>query len=185
MIDATLELIDPATGEVLASADITPAETGKYSNAPDVQVVAARLISDQTHFGALAEARISYLFREEPWTSKGTNVLGKSYVMDERAHYNTGYDLQMVINRQAWLCADAKQQEALVAHELCHFEKNIADSGRVSYSIAPHDLEEFRYIAKRYGAWDEALQTFLTAYQIGEADRKQPTLFGEGDNESH
>lgn len=189
MIDATLELIDPATGKVMASADaaavMNPADKGKFSEAPSVAEVAARLISDEAHFTSLAEAKISYLFRKGEWLSKGYTVLGKVFPMDERARYNTGYDLQIVVNQWAWDHADEKQQEALVAHELCHIEKSYSDSGKVGFSVAPHDLEEFRYIAKRYSAWDEALQTFLTAYQIGEADRKQPTLFGEGDNESH
>lgn len=189
MIDATLELIDPATGEVIASADaaavMAPADKGKFSEAPSVAEVAARLISDETHFTSLAEAKISYLFRTGEWLSKGYTVLGKVFPMDERARYNTGYDLQVVINKWVWQHTDEKQHEALVAHELCHIEKSYNDSGKVSYSVAAHDLEEFRYIAKRYGAWDEGLQKFLAAFQAGEADRKQPTLFGEGDNESN
>lgn len=32
------------------------------------------------------------------------------------------YDLQIVVNKRVWELANATQREALVAHELCHFE---------------------------------------------------------------
>jgi len=181
-VTTTLESLEHA-GRIMERAVaeyIDPVDVGKYSDAPEVQEVAAKLISNEAHFSHLAEARISYLFRQEPWTSKGCIVMGKAYAMDERARHNTDLDLQIVINQQVWECADETQREALVAHELCHFEKDIDNQGRPRYALVNHDLEEFRYMVKCYGAWDDSLRKFLDAYQAGEEERHQLSLFEEG-----
>jgi len=180
-VTTTLEGLERAAESLDRVAEpIAPDDEGKFSEAPEVQLIAARLISREEHFGHLAEARISYLFRFGSWTSKGLIVMGKAYVMDERQRFNTDIDLQVIINQQVWECADETQREALVAHELCHFEKDIDNQGRPRYALVNHDLEEFRYMVKCYGAWDDSLRKFLDAYQAGEEERHQLSLFEEG-----
>lgn len=75
---------------------------------------------------------------------------------------------------------DETQQEALVAHELCHIEKDVDNRGRSRYWLANHDLEEFSWIVRRYGIWDDSLRKFFTAFENGETERKQLSLFEGG-----
>ena len=82
--------------------------------------------------------------------------------------------------RQVWDEADETQQEALVAHELCHIEKDVDNRGRSRYWLANHDLEEFSWIVRRYGIWDDSLRKFFTAFENGETERKQLSLFEGG-----
>src|SRR5690625_1726668 len=100
---------------------ITPEPEPKYVPAPEVQEVAARLISHEVGFSHLAEARIAYLFRTNEWESKGFTVMGRAYVNDDRKKVQTEKDLEVVVNRFVWEHATSHQREALVAHELCHF----------------------------------------------------------------
>lgn len=183
MQDATLELIDPVTGETIAQTDVAsvmaPKVVGRYSDAEPVRKLADWLIREESNFMRLRNAKVSYLFRNDEWVSKGYTVYAKTFIMDDRQKFNTGLDVQIVVNKWVWDRIDDRQREALIAHELCHI-----DLVNGNYSAAPHDLEEFRYIAKRYGAWDDGLQKFLAAFQAGEADRQQPTLFEGSSNEN-
>lgn len=146
---------------------------GKFSEAPEVQRVAIQLINEEnTKFGHLADARTAYLFRHGGWESKGRTVLGKAYVMSERQRFISKVDLQVVVNKEAWDRADDKQREALVAHELCHFEQMDPDSyGRPRWRAADHDVEEFSYIIRKYGLIFEDLHQFMEAYRTGEVER--------------
>lgn len=179
-VATTIEGLERAVDVMKRVATSAGPDEGKYSEAPEVQRIAARLISDETRLGHLAEARVSYLLREGPWISKGSVVMGKVYVMDERARFNTGLDAQVIINRQVWDEADETQQEALVAHELCHIEKDVDNRGRSRYWLANHDLEEFSWIVRRYGIWDDSLRKFFAAFENGETERKQLSLFEGG-----
>lgn len=186
-VTTTLESLEHA-GRIMeraAAEQVAPADEGKYSDAPEVQSIAARLISCREYFGHLAEARISYLFRFGPWTSKGSLVMGRAYVMNERQRFNTDLDLQIIINREVWEHADETQREALVAHELCHFEAMDPDpQGNPRWRSANHDLEEFSYIVRHYGLWGESLRQFIQAYEAGETERLQLSLDFEEDQAS-
>lgn len=160
-------------------------DESKFSEAPEVQAIANRLISRREYFGHLADARISYLFRSGLWTSKGSIMMGKAYVMNEQQRFNTGLDLQVIINREVWEHADETQREALVAHELCHFEAMDPDpQGNPRWRSANHDLEEFSYIVRHYGLWGESLRQFIQAYEAGETERLQLSLDFEEDQAS-
>ena len=45
---------------------------------------------------------------------------------------------------------------ALVAHELCHGE--MSDKG--SLRVVKHDLEEFGFVVRKYGAWQQSIALF-------------------------
>lgn len=163
-------------------------EDEKYSLAPEVEAVANRLISSVAQFEHLADARIAYLFRNTKlaadWMNKGKVVMGRAYVHNERQKLLTDYDLQIVVNKRVWELANATQREALVAHELCHFEPKEPDKfGNPRWGLANHDLEEFSFVVRKYGIWDESLRRFMAAYEEGQIERNQLRLFSEEDED--
>lgn len=150
----------------------------KFVHAPVVEEVANRLISTVNQFGHLAEAKIAYLFRTGEWMTKGRWEMGKAYVNDERLKFLTGYDLQVVVSDRIWYMTHGIQREALIAHQLCHFERKEPDKhGNPRWGLASHDLEEFAYVVRKYGIWDESLREFMAAYQKGETERRQVPMF--------
>lgn len=160
----------------------------KFTHAPEVEEVANRLISTVKRFGHLAEARIAYLFRNTKfttdWMTKDRVVMGKAYVNDDRQRLLSGYDLQVVVNKRVWELANATQREALVAHELCHFGAKEPDKyGNPRWGLANHDLEEFAYVVRMYGIWDDSLRRFMAAYEEGQIERNQVRLFPDDDED--
>lgn len=175
----TLEDMKRLTDVMVARID-----KDKYSLAPEVEEVARELIRSTDRFRHLVDARIAFVFRNtkrmDEWTSKGDIVMGRAYVNDERQRFLSGIDLQVVINRRVWELSSPKQREALVAHELCHFELREPDKyGNPRWGLVNHDLEEFTYIVRKYGVWDESLRRFMAAYQDGETERQQMTMFDD------
>lgn len=151
-------------------------EPNKYIFAEDVQRVAARLISD--YHGHLAEAKIAYLFKTEKWESKGKTVFGKAYKAPEQWRFMSGFELLVIINQSVWSWLDEKQKEALVDHELCHFEKGIDSKGNPKWSLVNHDVEEFAIVIARHGLWSTEAQKFYEA-----AKERQMSIDDMGDRE--
>lgn len=71
-------------------------------------------------------------------------------------HGLTGFDAVVEVQAWAWRDLDANQQEALVAHELCHGE--MTEKGTLR--VVKHDLEEFRFVVRQWGAWKSDIRAF-------------------------
>lgn len=134
----------------------------KYQLAEEVREVAAKLISEvHSH---LAEARICYLFRTDEWIRKERQIYGKAYKVPEQWMFLSGYDLLVVINRDAWGYLSPEKRMALVDHELSHFERIDDSAGNVkSWGLLDHDVEEFVGVVRRHGLWSEGIQDLFKA----------------------
>lgn len=77
----------------------------------------------------------------------------------------------VVINAPWWEQANAHEREALVFHELMHVRQKMDKygglkfdkDGRPVYGCQGHDIEEFRAVVQRYGAWKGDIADFLQA----------------------
>ena len=137
----------------------------KYSSAPEVQELAAKLIND--HHSHLTEARIVYLFRNGKWAKKGKTMLGQAKLAAEDARFIGQYDFVVIINMIAWNNASAAVREALVDHELSHCECETDRAGNKKWNIADHDVQEFVSIVRRHGLWADDLARLAKAAAEG------------------
>ena len=68
----------------------------------------------------------------------------------------------LVVSRHAWNMFNPKAREAMIDEQLCRLDYN-AETGRPS--VLDHDAKVFTLNIKRFGAWHEDLERFLTAAQ--------------------
>lgn len=148
----------------------------QFSEAPEVSEIAWELI-EEYHEG-LSEAKIRYLSRSgKSWASKGKTVLGRARKLSgELRHFTGDFDFLIVVNREHWLNLTPGQKRALVDHELCHCGRTYRDDGGWTWTVVPHDTEEFAGVIRRHGLWQEDVK--LLAKAIRECrDPQQATLF--------
>jgi hypothetical protein len=129
-------------------------QSGKYRFAAEVEEIARRLIAE--HHPHLASAKIAYLMADKLPPVKGRPRGGAAAKATERERLLHGYDFVITINREVWLDLTPEQREALVDHELSHC--GVTADG--SWTIWPHDLEEFAAVVKRHGLWSEGVRAF-------------------------
>jgi hypothetical protein len=155
-----------------------------------------RLIEE--HHAHLSEAKIVIGWRfEKKEDADGRLWLGslkKASDLDRSLHE---YDFVMMLNHEFVNQAATDQQiEALIDHELCHGaatkdahgEFKVDERGRRCYRIRKHDVEEFREIISRHGAWKSDLESFFGAWKEAKSrplldehnqPRKQSKRFNE------
>jgi len=134
-----------------------------YTEAPEVAEIAKGLI-EKYHQHLLGED-IEYVYRDKA-AMKGDKVkLGTARKVSALPAFlsrqSTDPYFLMEIARDEWLSLDAKQREALVDHELCHF--GVTEDG--SRYIIPHDLEEFTAVVQRHGLWRPEVARMVNAGQ--------------------
>ena len=175
----SLTVIDPAVGEMT------------FPRAPELERIARRYI-EQYH-PHLANARIIYLFRTTPWTSKGKVVYGRAYKLSGWQAEHLKADFVIIINLEVWRRLSPRQREALVDHELCHCGVEVdADGyprlrgGEYVWKLWGHDLEEFKAVVERHGMWLRDIEEFQLALgQTSLFDRPEAAgAPAEDDNEA-
>lgn len=129
-----------------------------YEESSEIRSVAERLIRlYPVQFGWVANFKLGYVIvrglklnldKREPW--------GKFKKVPPLYRGLTGLDAVVELVADGWGQLNAEQQEALVAHELCHGSM----SERGALRVEKHDLEEFRFVVAQWGAWDEGIRRF-------------------------
>jgi hypothetical protein len=166
-----------------------------YSAAPEVQRIADRLIKDEPEFRPLRKIRIEYLFRSEAERGKGKLTLGKArkvtgmnallatpdLVADPEATSEHAAFFAMEIAHDTWELMNMRQREALIHHELCHFQLDLDEEGNVALWIKPHDVEVFASEVRKYGPWKMDLYEFFV--DVGANDVID--LFNQGQPPAH
>jgi hypothetical protein len=160
-----------------------PKDPARWIEAPEVKDIADRLIPKyHSHLMSWAE-EIRYVFRNEAQVSKGKTVWGKAHKIAGLPCYlatNAPGDINafddvppppadmfvMEIAFPIWEKLTEKQRVALVDHELLHFTIAFDDNDGLVRGLRAHDIEEFREIAERYGAWKPDLAEFAEALQL-------------------
>lgn len=117
----------------------------------------------------------------------GQMRLGRCRILSELDRQLTGFDVVILLHN--CLLGEAKDtaklQEAVLDHELCHvaIQEDTQDAGpkydgheRIKYRCRRHDLEEFREIIERHGAYKPDVGEF--------ANTVQETLFDEAEEKT-
>jgi hypothetical protein len=158
----------------------------------DPRAIAGNLVATCEDFSHLrqGEAVIMFLMRRDEKLQQGKAILGFMAVPQFQGKLAslcswllvkmTGGvmpDFIMVLDAGFWEQATPQQREALVFHELKHAaqavgkdgEPRFTDEGDPIWAIAPHDIEEFNDVARRYGAWLPDVTGFAAALRDGGA----------------
>lgn len=114
-----------------------------YERSPELKRAAAGLI-DEYH-QHLLDAEIIYMWRTGRWCIKGVNQYGKTMIVPQLWHELTGYDLVVIVNKQAYLHQQDSGRRALLDNLLCQF----ALTGGGSYQTREHDIKEFSDAVRR------------------------------------
>lgn len=130
----------------------TMEETGdKFTPAPEVRRIAWDLVPK--YHPHLINAKIEFVFRHGPWTSKKRETLGKAVKVSGVNQFLTGLDFVIMINAEVWEMLTPKEKVALVDHELEHCCQE--DD---KYFIQGHDVEDFLAVIQRNGFWSPDLR---------------------------
>jgi hypothetical protein len=152
----------------------------EYVGSEEIEKVAQGLIKRHSRFDPLLNIRVAYLERIGTPSGEGEAVLAKCVKASPLWRDVAGVECLIWVWSSVWRALEPRQREALVAHELCH--AFVTEKGTVK--LLKHDLEEFHWVVRQYGPWDEAIRMFgvaLTAHgdqdpaeTVREMGRQQP-----------
>ena len=148
-----------ARGYARAKRTREPAVPVVYELSPEIETVLHRLVRlNPVQFGWVNNFRIgTVIVRGAKAKDEGGCVILARFVkVPQLWHGLTGYDAIIRVEDWAWARLAAEQQEALVAHELCH--GSMSEKGALR--VVKHDLEEFGFVVRKYGAWQESIALF-------------------------
>lgn len=114
-----------------------------YEIAPELKGAASGLI-DEYH-QHLLDANIVYMWRSGRWYVKGVKQIGKAIVVAQIWHEITGYDLVVVVNKNAYLSQSTQDRIAMLDNLLYQF--GMTDNGRLH--TREHDIKEFSEAVRR------------------------------------
>jgi hypothetical protein len=92
----------------------------------------------------------------KPKDEGGCVILARFVKVPPLWHGLTGYDAIIRVEEWAWDRLDSSEQEALIVHELSH--GSMSEKGALR--VMKHDLEEFQFVVRHYGAWREGIALF-------------------------
>lgn len=110
----------------------------------------------------LAEAKFGVKFREKAGTNKNGKVMARTKKISKSQQImGVPYDFVIEIGNDIWNGLTDEQKISLLDHEISHCVCVVdEESSNKSYSLVPHDLEEFRAIVERHGFWLEDVKKF-------------------------
>lgn len=124
------------------------------------------------HHPDLHDAKIAMAWRlEKKADADGHLWLGQAKKGSDLDRAMHGFDFVILLNKEVWSVFSSEQKEALVDHELCHCaiscdtdgDPKLDDQGRKVWRIRRHDLEEFKEVYERHGAWKSDIRDFVAA----------------------
>lgn len=136
-----------------------PAAPVVYEISPEISTVMHRLVRlNPVQFGWTGNFKLGCVIvrGSHPKEQGGCVVLARFAKVAPLWHGLTGYDAIIRVEEWAWTRLGAAEQEALVAHELCHGEM----SEKGALRVVKHDLEEFGFVVRKYGAWQQSIALF-------------------------
>jgi hypothetical protein len=143
-------------------------ESNKYTEAEAVELLARELLP--VHHPEIASANIKFVFRTKASSKNGRPVMGTVRKVSGVMKYLTDIDFLMEVAMDVWNTLSGEQRRALVDHllERCTGDENENDpGGSMKWKLREPDVHEFSSILSRYGAWNDDLLAFQTAFQHG------------------
>ncbi len=161
-------------GGQLGKPQLGDTEPTGYILSDEVKGIALAVAGTEPRFAHITDdLRVGYALRwgVKPEGKGGIHVLAKAVKAPELWSDLGEYDVVLWANQQAWQHLTAGQRAALMAHELCHI--GVTDDGRVQ--LLEHDIEEFAWVARRFGQWHSGLEFFAEQLGLGLAEKaKRP-----------
>ncbi len=139
-----------------------------FRESDEVASVAARLmVEHRGHFGRLRDFEIRYatLVGRKPKPDSELDTLAKFVKVPPLYRDLFGCDAIVWVNQTLWDALNEQQRSACVAHELCHGD--VDDNGNLT--VRKHDVSEFTWIVRKYGAWLPDLRQFAEQMALFEA----------------
>lgn len=100
---------------------------------------------------ANSQATIIYLSSEHKKVSSGKKILGQCEKVADKYKWGIPCDFTITIFEPNVEGLTDEQLRILIFHELLHVGIEYNSDGTETYSVLPHDLEDFKYIIDRYG----------------------------------
>lgn len=105
----------------------------------------------------LEDARIAIAFQDEATKKNGRLELANTSKVQPKSQPFMEYDFLVVVAEDEWTDLSSNAREALIDHELSHMGGNSSDGWKIRH----HDIEEFREVLERHGAWNAGLSEDL------------------------
>ena len=129
-------------------------------------------VRNKCHKTRIDGFQILYLFRDEPAKRKGKVLIGQAKMPNPLTQFlcegafGMTPDFLIEIAEAPYKDLTPAQREALLDHELAHLGAKDDKDTSVPI-IRAHDVEEFREVLERRGAWSPGLKDFIqTAKQL-------------------
>lgn len=136
-----------------------------YSLSDEVEAVARRLIAKHPRFRPLQDFTIAYLLKHGDLPrSKDRHLWAKARGITDLYQALCPYQGAVYVMKVVWEQLPEQAREALLAHELCHFEVN---EEKGTLGTMGHDIEEFGFVVGEYGQWRPDLTWFAEQMQLG------------------
>ncbi len=172
----------------MASTAAIPAwePEAQYADHPALKEIAIALINRHESIAVMvSDLRIGYRLRLGEPSGRGEGLLAACVKVPTIWRDETRLDIVIWTWEDAWTVLDSRQREALAAHELLHIGRT--EKGGIQLRV--HDIGEFSWVVRQYGAWlpdvagfadalsryDEAKVTRLPAGR----ERRRPGSRGE------
>lgn len=98
-----------------------------------------------------SQATIVYLTSENKKMSKGKKVCGECEKVPEKYKWSIPADFTITVFLPNIEGFTDEQKRILMFHELLHVGIEFNEDGSESYSVRPHNYEDFKEIIDRYG----------------------------------
>lgn len=100
---------------------------------------------------ANSQATIIYLSSEHEKKASGKAILGQCEKVADKYKWGIPCDFTITVFEPNIVGMSDEQIKMLIFHELLHVGIEFGADGSESYSVKPHDLEDFKLIIDRYG----------------------------------
>lgn len=123
-----------------------------YAMSEEYADLAAEVIEEHQdlHWLLDADIDIGYLKSNQAKKAKGREVHGECILVKDLYQPFCPYDFLIVLYDQNIAGFTDEQIRILLYHELLHIDVSEKD-GEPVYSVAPHDVEDFRAVIEQYG----------------------------------
>lgn len=121
-----------------------------YYRSEDLRRVAETLIMSEEKFEHLKDGncRIAFQYSDQAKKSNGKDVYADTEKVKDKFKQFMAYDFIITFYTPNTDSLDEEHISRLMFHELCHIGYDAEDE---SFSIIPHDLEDFREVVGRWG----------------------------------
>ena len=122
----------------------------EYTKSEELEELGNKVIAENNEFAHLRDGvcRIAYQYCDTAKKSNGKVVYADTMKVSEKMKQFAAYDFVITFYAGNTNLLDDETMEHLMFHELLHVGY---DPDNVTFSIVPHDLEDFKEVIERWG----------------------------------